>query len=167
MIADNITKQAFITETLKDGLEQIRKAQLDIATSKLYKEGKDKTEYSRLGKGIQSRSGELLNSLRAPDILFYTMGMNFMVQNNILTRLRFLDMKKHGNWRIYNAQIWGIMYGETLPKIKYEFGSYVQSRIDAALRESLSGHRSTYATTNEQGELEIKKHKGYGGTKTR
>ena len=36
--------------------------------------------------------------------------------------IRFLDMKKHGNYGIYNRQVWGILWNNSLQTIKYGYG---------------------------------------------
>lgn len=45
------------------------------------------------------------------------------------TYLRFLDMKRLGNYRIYNRPLWGILYRETLVDIKYEFRQWLQKNF--------------------------------------
>ena len=38
-------------------------------------------------------------------------------------------MKHLGNWRVYNRQVWGILYGHTLREIKYEWRQQIADRI--------------------------------------
>jgi len=46
-------------------------------------------------------------------------------------------MKKHGNYQIYNRQIYGILYHDTLGKIKYEYQDYVRERVKEMFVSSL------------------------------
>ena len=43
-------------------------------------------------------------------------------------------MKKHGNLKIYNRQIWGVIYRETIPQIKFGFRKEVRDWIDNELK---------------------------------
>ena len=56
-------------------------------------------------------------------------GEGVIAHSNLPLYTRFLDMKKHGNYQIYNRQIYGILYHDTLGKIKYEYQDYVRERI--------------------------------------
>lgn len=47
-------------------------------------------------------------------------------------------MKEHGNFKIYNRQIWGILYGETFQNIRYEFNQEVRDWINKNLREIMN-----------------------------
>ena len=46
-------------------------------------------------------------------------------------------MQKHGNYQIYNRQIYGILYHDTLGKIKYEYQDYVRERVKEMFASSL------------------------------
>lgn len=56
--------------------------------------------------------------------------------SNIPLYIRFLDMKKHGNYGIYNRQVWGILWNNSLQTIKYGYGKEVRDRIYAGLQEA-------------------------------
>ena len=46
-------------------------------------------------------------------------------------------MKKHGNYQIYNRQIYGILYHDTLGKVKYEYQDYIRERVKEMFASSL------------------------------
>ena len=48
--------------------------------------------------------------------------------------IRFLDMKRKGNHRIYNRQLWGMIYRETLPELRYGFTESIRQEIEAQLQ---------------------------------
>ncbi len=138
MISDNIIKQQFITGALNEGFRQINEAQRKIATENIYVKGKKKVIEKREGKTIQQSGYEsLVKSLISPPYDLKVSGTTAFMTNRILKQMRFLDMKKYGNWRIYNAQVWGILYNETLPEIKYGFGDEVYKEISKQLETAL------------------------------
>lgn len=151
MISSNVTKQNFIAGKLKEadiqgfiaskvqeGFNMINNAQLNIYYDNLYHVGKELKQKIRKGKNIQRRSGELESSLNRATAHIITAGTNFILTATILKQLRFLDMKKKGNWRIYNAQVWGILYHNTYPDIKYALGSHVKDQVDKALHKAMA-----------------------------
>jgi hypothetical protein len=46
-------------------------------------------------------------------------------------------MKDHGNWRIYNRQVWGILYNNALQDIKSGYGSQLHDYIGKMLRDAI------------------------------
>lgn len=59
----------------------------------------------------------------------------------VLSYLRFLDIryrKQDGDKRqklaLYNRIVWGVLYNETLPDLKYTFTKEVRQKIDSELR---------------------------------
>lgn len=138
MISDNIIKQQFITGALNEGFRQINEAQRKIAAENIYVKGKKKVIEKREGKTIQQSGYEsLVKSLISPPYDLKVSGTTAFMTNRILKQMRFLDMKNYGNWRIYNAQVWGILYNETLPEIKYGFGDEVYKEISKQLETAL------------------------------
>ncbi len=65
------------------------------------------------------RSGRLVAALSSPSLTVQH-GSGVSVQATIPLYLRFLDMKAHGNHRIYNRVLYGIL-GETKRRIQYGF----------------------------------------------
>jgi len=144
MITDGIVKQEFIIEKVQAGFTKINQAQRDIYQKKLFHSGTKDTQYSRLGNNIQRRTGQMEEILDHPQIRIVTAGLDFMFTATIVKQMRFLDMKRNGNWRIYNAQVWGIFYRETFPAIKYDYGEHVTSRVEKGIREALTYKESNF-----------------------
>ena len=70
-----------------------------------------------------------------------------MAQTNVPLYIRFLDMKRKGNWQIYNRQIWGIMYHDVRSRIRYEFQDFMErqrKQLQAALRNEKGERVSLY-----------------------
>lgn len=49
--------------------------------------------------------------------------------------LRFLDMKRLGNWEIYNRQIWGIIYGDVVKRVRYGYRDWLKDRVNEWFEE--------------------------------
>ena len=115
-MAENF-KTDFFTDRIGRGIQDIFQAQLDIA--------------------IQGRSGALMAALQNPNYSVVPDGEGVIARSNLPLYTRFLDMKKHGNYQIYNRQIYGILYHDTLGKIKYEYQDYVRERVKEMFASSL------------------------------
>lgn len=81
-------------------------------------------------------TGRLLSALRNPVYSVGFSGRGVVATSNIPLYIRFLDMKKHGNCGIYNRQVWGILWDNSLQTIKYGYGKEVRDRIYAGLQEA-------------------------------
>lgn len=137
MISENISKADFIVQVLDRDVKNIYMAQRLIAERSIYISGKDLKSSKKKGSQIGRRTGSLLKSLSEADYDIKFNGSTFNVSSKIALHTRFLDMKKFGNHRIYNAQVWGILYGTTLPTIKYKYGQRVFDLVGQALQRAL------------------------------
>jgi len=143
MISENITKQQFIIQVLERDVRNIYKAQLAIAQQNIYIEGKTLKVKKRRGAKIGVRSGALLESLENPDYMIQAQGEKFIVSAGIVKHMRFIDMKKFGNRKIYNRQVWGILYNNALKDIKFNYGQAIKDRVSEALHEAFPGEHGS------------------------
>jgi hypothetical protein len=134
MITENIIKQDFIVNVIQRDIKNIFAAQLSIAQRNTYIEGKELKVKKRRGSIIQRRSGQLLSALENPDYMLQFQGEKFIAVASYPLYIRFLDMKHIGNRRIYNRQIWGILYNNSLKDIKYRCGQNIADNIGNVLR---------------------------------
>jgi len=141
MISDNITKQDFIVQILERDVRNIYKAQLVIAQQNIYLSGKQLKVTRRRGAKIGVRSGALLKSLENPDFLIQAQGDKFIVSAGIVRHMRFIDMKKFGNRKIYNRQVWGILYNNALKDIKFNYGQAISDVVGEKLREAFNQNK--------------------------
>ena len=139
MISDNITKQDFIVQVLERDVRNIYKAQLAIAQQNIYVVGKQLKVTKRRGAKIGVRSGALLESLENPDFMIQAQGEKFVVSAEIVKHIRFIDMKKFGNRKIYNRQVWGILYNNALKDINFNYGQAIHDVVSDALHEAFPG----------------------------
>lgn len=134
MITQNITKQDFIVRVVERDIKNIYHAQLAIAQSNIYIEGKALKKKKRRGSIIQRRSGKLLSALQNPNYMIQFSNEKLIAVADYPLYIRFLDMKHIGNRSIYNRQIWGILYNNSLKDIKNNYGQNVADDIGSVLK---------------------------------
>lgn len=134
MEAESIKAQYF-RHHLQTALRDILEAQKLIATERIYQHGAARTREQGSGSTVKGRSGALLQALTNPRYMIGDSGDGIRTETIVPTYIRFLDMKRHGNYQIYNRQIWGILYGETLNNIKYEFGDWLRKHYPHLLEQ--------------------------------
>lgn len=142
MNEEDLIKQEFIRENIERDFRAIFEAQRLIALKRIY----TRTNYSRTGRSfyqdkgygqlVRGRTGELLKALQNPNYSIDSSGVGIIATSNIPLYIRFLDMKAHGNYAIYNRQVWGILYNNTLMNIRDGYGKEVRDRILSQLQEA-------------------------------
>lgn len=132
----NASVRQYLLEQIQRGVRDIYKAQRDIATQRIYRIGRARTRHQGSGVTVRGRSGILREALENPRYMFQNSGDGWAMQANLPVYIRFLDMKRHGNYRIYNRQIWGILYTETLQNIKYEYRDWLRKQIGRMLMQN-------------------------------
>lgn len=136
MTSDTIIKRDWITGVLDRDVQNIYRSMLLIAQRNIYISGRELTVKKKRGSGIGSRTGALEDSLANPEYSINSNGAQFNVTAKIVQHERFLDMKRHGNKKIYNRQVWGILYNNALPDIKYNVGKEIADNIGSALNRA-------------------------------
>ncbi len=138
MVTEQMTKSEFVVEVLNRDVENIYRAQLLIAEKNIRLQGASLKAVKRSGKKIGERSGQLKNALQNPQYNIAGIDGKFQVQAYIPLQVRFLDMKHLGNWMIYNRQVWGILYRNSLIDIKYRSGDNIRNSVGEALRDAFN-----------------------------
>ena len=126
---DKIAK--YFTEYVNRGFRRIFEEQRRIAAAKIY----GKQAYRTDGTP-RSRSGRLQQALASPTFSITGSGSSISAKAQYPTYLRFLDMKRLGNYRIYNRPVWGILYKETFNDIRFEFSAWLRKNLADPIRES-------------------------------
>jgi hypothetical protein len=141
---EDLIKQEFIRERVEKDIRAIFEAQLLIARERIY----TRTRYSKEGRSFYQEQGTgatldrdslLLKALETPQYKIEASGNGIISTSNIPMYMRFMDMKRVGNWQIYNRQVWGILYNNTINAIRYEYGKQVRDQIYARLANAFSG----------------------------
>lgn len=123
----------YFADYLNKGFRRIFEEQRQIAANKIY----GKQAYRTDGTP-RSRSGRLQAALDNPTFSMSGGGASLSAMISYPTYIRFLDMKRMGNYRIYNRPIWGILYKDTFVKMKYEFEDWLRSFVGRTLRDSFN-----------------------------
>ena len=130
-------KTDFFSDRIGRGIQDIFNAHLEIATKRMYQKGRERRKVQGYGTLVQGRSGVLMEALQNPRYSVIPDGEGVIARSNLPLYTRFLDMKKHGNYQIYNRQIYGILYHDTLGRIKYEYQDYVKERVKEMFADSV------------------------------
>ena len=136
MITDSLIKKKFVHETLQEGILQIYSTQENVV----------RNNYRR-------RTGRLMTMLSAHSFDSQISGENRTIFVRILPYLRFLDMQyrqrsdriskfKRRNLALYHRVVWGVLYHETFPKLRYGFTDEVRQGIRRELENSLNPQKS-------------------------
>lgn len=139
--SSSMSQSEFIRAILERDARNIYRAQQLIVSQRIYVSGKDLKATQRK-KGIEKRSGKLESSLANPDFFMKSEGGSFVIAANYPLYIRFLDMQHLGNWRIFNRQVWGILYNNALPDIKHKFGQFICDTVGNALRAAFEKFRN-------------------------
>lgn len=142
---EELIKQEFVRENVEKDIRAIFEAQYLIATERIYTKTIYPTQIGQkrrfiqeedYGRTVRGTTGRLINALRNPvySVGFY--GQGVVATSNIPLYIRFLDMRRRGNYGIYNRQVWGILWNNSLQAIKYGYGKEVRERIYAGLQEA-------------------------------
>ena len=121
-------KIQFFKQEVERGIRDIFEAQRMIAQSGTYQRGASREIHQRRGGGLGQRTGNLLRALSTPSYSISQAGQGVVAHTNVPMYIRFLDMKRKGNWKIYNRQIWGIMYHDVRARIRYEFQDFLEAQ---------------------------------------
>lgn len=121
----------YFREYINRGFRKIFDEQRRIAAGKIY----GKQAYRTDGTP-RSRSGRLQQALASPSLSISGSGSSLSATAQYPSYIRFLDMKRLGNYRIYNRPIWGILYKETFRDLRYEFSDWLEKFVRNSISES-------------------------------
>lgn len=132
MVTESLVRKKFVHDTLQKGI------------LKIYA-----TQESVVRKNYSEHTGQLCASLSTHsfDSQLSDGRQTFFVR--ILPYLRFLDMAyrlrndriakfKRRNLALYNRVVWGVLYHETFPQLRYGFTDEVRKAIHDQLENSLN-----------------------------
>lgn len=132
MVTDEIIKKQFVHQTLKEGILKIYSTQENVVRNNL-----------------QKRTGRLMTVLSAHQFESQESQTSQKVFVRLLPYLRFLDMQyrtrndriakfKRRNLALYNRVVWGVLYHETFPELRFGFTNEVRDGIRKMLEKSLN-----------------------------
>lgn len=118
----------YFKEYARRGFRAMYQRQAAIAQSKIYsKEPR---------AGAKSRSGALMEALQHPKFHISEGFAGIEAVAYYPTYIRFLDMKRLGNKRIYNKPVWTAIFKQIVRDARYEFddwlAAYTKSQLEQA-----------------------------------
>lgn len=124
----NPVREEFFKRTLSRDFKTIYQRQLDIAERGIYREGRQLKVRFRPDKIVPGRTGHLRDRLAAAE--FQITGVDpIMLETGYPLYIRFLDMREKRDLRIYNRQIWGIVYNNALPDLRAGMSDSLRKEI--------------------------------------
>lgn len=122
MITDQLIKKTFIHNVVSNGFKEIKRIQQEV-----------------ISENLNVISGDLLKSVQKnPLSLIGTERQVYYM--TVLPYMRFLDIHfrqdiQRRKISIYNRVIWGVLYGEVLPALRYGFTQDIRKYITRQLQE--------------------------------
>jgi hypothetical protein len=122
MITDQLIKKTFIHNVVSNGYKEIKRIQQEV-----------------ISENLNVISGDLLKSVQKnPLSLIGTERQVYYM--TVLPYMRFLDIHFRQDMQrrkisIYNRVIWGVLYGEVLPALRYGFTQDIRKYITQQLQE--------------------------------
>lgn len=110
------TQSKIIEEEIGRGIKRVFEEQLRAATTNLY---------SRAPGGRNRRTGNLRRVLEEGVGSVSALGGGAVAVASVPAYMRILDMKTHGNHKIYNRPLYGVLYGETLHRLRARLFEYL------------------------------------------
>lgn len=131
MITDDLIRKRFIHDTISKGINQIYAIQENVVQDNL------KTQSGQLKAHFSRRPFSFTESDSREEFFI-----------RIFPYLRFLDINyrrgsdrisRHirSNLALYNRAIWGVLYHETFPQIRYGFNDEIRNSIRQELEQAL------------------------------
>ncbi len=127
MVTDAYIKKEFIHRTLSEGIKEIYKTQRKVIKENLHQQsGTLLSHVTRMP--FKSQSSDTKNIFFMP-VLPYMRFIDMMYRD----RKDKVSRYRRSQLALYNRCVWGILYGETFPEIRYGF----TQDVETALREEL------------------------------
>lgn len=136
MITESLIKKRFVHDTISQGINLIYETQERVVRTYLH-----------------TRSGNLLAHLQRRPFTSQESGAKVQYFVRIFPYLRFLDIayRKGGdrisrhirkNLALYNRVVWGVLYHETFPELRYGFNDEIRRSIRKELEDALKYEQS-------------------------
>ena len=135
MDTGNISKDEFIRIILDRDLRNIFKAQYLVASKRKCLQGKDlkiKTRRKKINRDTEA----IETALKNPNFVIQSQGEKFITESSVPVDIRFFDMRRKQNLQIYNKIIWGILYNNAYPDIRFGYRQEIKDRVGDALNQA-------------------------------
>ena len=123
----DIIKKQFVVNQMQEMLDRLKKIQLQVLEDKREELTQHRFNVDELIEGVIS---SYLGLTKNGDLM-YTM--------SVQKKLRFADMKKHGNARVYNRPLWGVIFGKydsLRTRLRDGYSQEIEDELKKKLREA-------------------------------
>ena len=134
MVTEEMIKKEFIHRTVSRDIRRIYATQEAV-----------------IREALKPRTGNLLDCISRRPIDVQGSGLKPTYYMTVLRYMRLLeiqyrnqDMKTRRKLALYNRVIWGVLYHETFPEIKYGFTEEVRTNIRKELEQALQYENSNW-----------------------
>jgi len=135
MVTESLIKKKFVHDTLQEGIRKIYATQESVVRN-----------------NYEIRTGHLLQSLSTHSFETRIGSESETVIVSILPYLRFLDMQyrlrndriakfKRRNQALYNRVVWGVLFHETFPTLRYGFNDEIRRTLRERLQNAFDRHK--------------------------
>ena len=115
------TTQQIIDEEITKGVRRVFEEQLKAAESNLY---------AVAPQGRNRRTGHLRTVLQQGVASVSALADGAVAVAEVPSYMRVLDTKSHGNYKIYNRPLYGVLYGEAMRRLKIRMYEYLAAIPD-------------------------------------
>ncbi|MBQ0056161.1 MAG: hypothetical protein KBT20_00765 [Bacteroidales bacterium] len=122
--------QRFMDSVLEYGIKKIFDKQLEIAAQRRMSASQRQRSQAR-ARGEASRIETELRKRVTQISTTATGGAELWAQVPLV--MRFCDMKRNGDWKIYNQPIWGILYHEVFSDLSNKYRSWITFQMRLSL----------------------------------
>ena len=135
-----LDKAEFIRIILDRDTRNIHHAQSMILASNINIDAKTLS----ITKKRKSNNRNYLNvqrELATPNYAIRSQGSQFLLRASMPVDLRFWDMRRKQDMRIYNRIVWGVLYNNAYPDIRFRYGEEIQDKAGNALRKPFNSSK--------------------------
>lgn len=117
-------KARYFEEHIREKIGKALDEQRKIYNSRINSVGGDKSRGSLIRERLEGMSLDL-----------HKEGEGVVARLLYPIEIRFFDMKRILDWKIYNRKLWGIMYKDLLGDIRHEFEDWIRANYPEQLRK--------------------------------
>ena len=132
MITDSLIRKKFVHETISEGISNIFSTQQQVLQT----------------SGIDVRTGRLQSQISSRRFDRQISDGRYQVSIPMYAHMRFLDMSyrlhtgkqrksRREKYALYNKVVWGILFREVFPELRYGFTDEVRQSLRQQLQKSL------------------------------
>lgn len=123
MITESMIKDEFIHQTISAGMQKINKLQQEVVNAHFKSTGNLSQYLANRPFGVSGRQ-------------FYMRQLSYMRFLDIGTRTRLETKRLKRDLSLYNRVVWGVMYGEVMPELRYGLTDAIKESITKALENA-------------------------------